>query len=112
MFGFMPLLIALNFDEVDRLYSLPFMVGLTLAMIGTAVLYLRSTHQSHRALILLTSISLITTIAIAGTTLYWLENGWVDILVSVVLGIVVVAIMFSPALLGVARRYSSSPRAL
>lgn len=111
MFGFMPLLIALNFDEVDRLYSLPFMVGLTLAMIGTAVLYLCSTQQSHRALILLTSISLITTVAMAGTTLYWLENGWVDILGSVVLGVVVVAIMFSPALLGVARRYSS-PRAL
>ncbi len=34
MFGFMPLLIGVGFDEVDRLYSLRFMVALTLLMSG------------------------------------------------------------------------------
>jgi hypothetical protein len=104
MFGFMPLLIALNFDEADRLYSLPFMVGLTLVMIGTAVAYLHSTRQSQRALVLLTNISLITAVATVGVIDYWMKNGWVDVQGSIVVGIIVVAVMLSPALLGLVHR--------
>ena len=37
MFGSMPLLVMISFDEVDNLYSLPFMVVLTLIMVGTAL---------------------------------------------------------------------------
>ena len=110
MFGFMPLLIALDFDEVDRLYSLPFMVGLTLVMIGTALAYLRSTRQSQRALVLLVSIILITAVTTTGVITYWLEHGWVDVGGSIAAGVIVVVVMLSPVLVGLAYRSVRSLR--
>jgi len=104
MLGFMPLLIGISFDEVDRLYSLPFMAVLTFLMVGTALTHLRSEHQWQRALTLLVGIILIATIATAAPTVYWLKNGWVNVQRMVMTAITVVAVMFSPALIGLLRR--------
>ncbi|MDH4138510.1 MAG: hypothetical protein OEW09_17590, partial [Anaerolineae bacterium] len=111
MFGFMPLLIGIGFDEVDRLYSLPFMVALTFLMVGTALAYLRSTRQWQRVLALLIGIILILTIVAIAPTVYWLENGWVNVQGVVVGGTIVGLVMFSPALIGLLRRSIQSLRA-
>jgi hypothetical protein len=110
MFGFMPLLIGIGFDEVDRLYSLRFMVVLTLLMSGTVLAYLRSTRQWQRVLALLVGNILTVTIVTMAPT-YWLENGWVNVQRTVMAGIVVLAVMFSPVLVGLLRRSVRSLRA-
>ena len=111
MFGFMPLLIGIGFDEVDRLYSLPFMVASTFLMVGTALAYLRSTRQWQRVLALLIGIILILTIVAIAPTVYWLENGWVNVQGVVVGGTIVGLVMFSPALIGLLRRSIQSLQA-
>ena len=111
MFGFMPLLIGIGFDEVDRLYSLPFMVALTFLMVGTALAYLRSTRQWQRVLALLVGIILIVTIVAVAPTVYWLENGWVNVQGTVMIATVVVSVMFAPALLGLLHRPDKSVQA-
>lgn len=111
MFGFMPLLVAFGFDEVDRLYSLPFMVVLALVMLGTVLAYLRSSHARRRGLILLAGIVLTVAVTTVAPTLYWLENGWVDVKGSVITGLIVVAVMFSPALVGLLRHSINSLQA-
>ncbi len=104
MFGFMPLLIDFGFDEMDRLYSLPFMVILTLVMVGAVVAYLRSVQSWHRVLSLLTGVVLIVAVVAVVPTLYWLENGWVNVSQMVMGGIIVVAAMFSPVLVSLLHR--------
>jgi len=111
MFGFMPLLIGIGFDEVDRLYSLPFMVALTFLMVGTALAYLRSTRQWQRVSALLIGIILVAAIVAVAPTVYWLENGWVNVQGTVIGGTIVVLVMFSPALIGLLRRSVQSIRA-
>jgi hypothetical protein len=111
MFGFMPLLIGIGFDEVDRLYSLPFMVALMFLMVGTALTYLRSARQWQRALALLVGIILIVTVVAVAPTVYWLENGWVNVQGTMMMATIVVAVMFSPALIGLLRRSIQSIRA-
>jgi hypothetical protein len=111
MFGFMPLLIGIGFDEVDRLYSLPFMVTLTFLMFGTALTYLRSARQWQRVLALLIGIILIMTIVTVAPTVYWLENGWVNVQGTMMMATIIVAVMFSPALIGLLRRSIQSIRA-
>jgi hypothetical protein len=105
MFGFMPLLIAIGFDEVDRLYSLPFMVALTLVMVGIALAYLRSTSPWHRVLALLVGIILTVAVATVAPTAYWLEHGWVNVKWTFMIGALVVAVIFSPLLLGLLCRF-------
>lgn len=109
LFGSMPLLVALSFDEVDRLVSLPFMVILTLVMMGTALVVLRSTHQRPRALALLVGITVAVTVMAAVPTVYWLENGWVNVGGGALATVIVVAVMLSPALIGVLRRAEAGP---
>lgn len=111
MFGFIPLLIWIGFDEVNRLYSLPFMVALTFLMVGTALTYLRSARQWQRVLALLVGIILIVTIVAAAPTVYWLENGWVNVQGTVMMATIVVAVMFSPVLISLLRRSIQSIRA-
>lgn len=107
MFGFMPLLIGIRFDEMDRLYSLRFMVVLTLLMSGTALAYLRSMRGWQRALALLVGIILTATIVTVAPAVYWSEHGWVNVQRTLTAGVIVVAVLFSPALIGVLHRQGS-----
>ena len=100
MFGFMPLLVAISFDEMDRLFSLYFMVILTLVMVGAAWSYLRADTHRGRVIVLLAGILLTTVIAILAPTVYWQRNGWVNPTGMALMGGIVVLVMFSPALIG------------
>jgi hypothetical protein len=98
MFGFMPLLVAFGFDEVDRLYSLYFMVALTLVMAGTALAYLRSARLEQRALALFAGITLVVAVVTVAPAIYWLEHGWANLTGGVIGGAIVVVIMSFPLL--------------
>lgn len=105
LFGFMPLLAAIAFDEMDRLYSLYFMVVLALVMLGAAWSYLRAGSQRHRVIALLTGILLTTAVSVFGPAFYWLENGWINLKGSAIVGGIVTLFMFSPALIGLAHYF-------
>jgi hypothetical protein len=110
MFGFTPLLIGIGFDEVDRLYSLRFMVALTLLTSGTALAYLRSTRWWQRVLVLLVGIILTVTIVTVAPAVYWSEHGWVNVQGTLMVGAIVVAVMLSPGLIGLLRRSAQLPQ--
>lgn len=109
LFGFMPLLIAVVFDEMDRLYSLYFMVILTLLMVGTAFLYMRRPDHRERISILLIGIFLTITLAMAAPAVYWLDHGGTNIVPAVVAGIVVFLVMVSPALISLMHKSKRQP---
>jgi len=104
LFGFMPLLIAIVFDEMDRLYSLYFMVILSLLMVGTAFAYMQSPNPRERIRTLLIGISLTITLAMTAPTVYWLDHGGTNVVPAVIAGIVVFLVMFSPALISLLRK--------
>ncbi len=103
MFGFMPLLIAIGFDEVDRLFSLPFMVLLTAVMVGTVVLYLRARYTWQRVASLFAGVLIVVLVTAVAPTLYWLQNGWVSVPGTILATTIALAIFFSPILLGLLR---------
>ncbi len=107
MFGVLPLLVAIGFDEVDRLYSLYFMVILALLMTSMALLYLRSRHQWSRILALLIGIIPTIAITVLAPTLYWRQNGWVNPQAVAMQGVTVLLVMFSPVVIGLLRRVIS-----
>jgi hypothetical protein len=100
MFGFMPLLVAIGFDEMDRLFSLYFMVILTIVMSGAAWFYMQAGTHRGRVIALLAGILLTTGITVIAPTLFWLKNGWVDPTGMMIMGGIVVLVVFSPALIG------------
>jgi hypothetical protein len=59
----LPLYVAIAFDEMDRLYSLIFMVVLSLMMITMALLYMGGWNKLHRAIILVLGIAAVICIA-------------------------------------------------
>ena len=93
-----------SFDEIDRLYSLPFMVILTLVMVGTVAAYLRSGRPLARVLALLIGITLIVAVTQIAVTLYWQAHGYVSVKGIIIPVALEMALMFSPALLGLLRR--------
>jgi hypothetical protein len=99
LFGSMPLLIGISFDEVDRLYSLYFMVILSFLMVGTVFLYMQRPTHRGRIGVLLIGILLTITLTMAVPTIYWHHHGGTPLLPAVVAGIVVFLVMFSPALI-------------
>jgi predicted membrane channel-forming protein YqfA (hemolysin III family) len=101
MFGFMPLLIAIIFDEMDRLYSLYFMVVLTLLMVGTVIVYMQSSNQQKRVSALVIGIFLIMTIAVSGPAWFWFNQMKATFWPVVIAGIIFYLVMFSPALIGI-----------
>jgi hypothetical protein len=100
MFGFMPLLVAIGFDEMDRLYSLCFMVLIGLLMSGAAFFYMRANAQRQKITALLIGILGTTAITVIAPSLYWQKNGWVNPIGMTIMGGIVVLFMFLPALLG------------
>jgi hypothetical protein len=111
MFGCMPLLVGMSFDEVDQPYSLVLMLVLTSLMTGTALVYLQTARRWVRPLALLVGISVTAIVAAAAPRLYWSEYGWAGgILWAVQASTIVVVAMFSPALIGLLHRSSTTSR--
>ena len=104
LYGSMPLLISVSFDEVDRLYSLYFMVILTVLMVGTVFFYMQQQNHRERIAVLGTGIFLIITLAMAAPTTYWRNHGGTNILPAVIAGSVLYLFMFSPALISLIPR--------
>jgi hypothetical protein len=104
LLGFTPLLVAVGFDEIDRLYSLWFMILLTLLMSGTARLYLRSGRPSQRTAALVCRLVICILTVAVGSTLYWLPSGGVYVPGMAAWTVVVVGVMLAPALIGLRRR--------
>jgi len=109
MFGFMPLLVFISFDEVDRLYTLYFMVVLSLLMTGVALLYMRADNPRNRVIALLTGIVLTIAISVIAPSIYWQRSGWTFPLQGAILGGIVLLFMFSPAVIGLLNRAFTRP---
>ncbi len=103
LFGSMPLLIAISFDEIDRLYSLYFMVVLTVLMSLTALFYLLSRTITQRVLSLALGILIILSLTVIGVAAYWSEDTFSGVYVPAYIFIYV--LFFSlRALIGLIRR--------
>ncbi len=103
LFGFMPLLVMIEFDEIDRLYSLYYMALVAVLMVITAVIYLRLKSGWARSLALIAGTAIIIAITEAGSIAFWQENGWVNVQGSIIQGAVVALILSIPALVGFGR---------
>jgi hypothetical protein len=107
-FGFLPFLAGIAFDEMDRGYSLPWMVLITWVALGTAVLYLRSPRRSGRMLALTAGATLLVAIGVGVPALYWQQHSGVDVVGSVKAGAVLLALLFVPAGLSLLHRARSA----
>jgi hypothetical protein len=121
LYGVMPLVLFIGFDEVDNSYQFPYMVGLALVIIVGALVYMRSPGTKGRvlSLFLCTTISLL--ILAFGLAYYW--NGrvepwmvgepdrWVDVIQwNFIMDGILLAILFSPGLIGLLRKIISTKR--
>ena len=98
MFGLAPMLLAFAFDEMHL--SPYFMAFLTLVMLATVILYLRVTLGWQRAIILFVGAGIIIGMATVVPIVYWQENGWVNVKMQVLFGMMILLVFFSPLLLG------------
>lgn len=69
--GALPLLVMILFDEIDRMYSLYFMVLFAVLLVGMAILYLRSQYTWQRVLTLTIGVIVIIFTAVIGADSYW-----------------------------------------
>jgi hypothetical protein len=99
LFGMLPLFVSIAFDEMDRLYSLYFMVFLALVMLVFCVVYLRSRSQQMRVLALVLGVGLVMLTTSVGTKLYWSDGRWLDLLTMIPGTIVFMLVFFSPGIL-------------
>jgi hypothetical protein len=84
---------------MDRLYSLYFMVILATVMPVTALVYLRSRSTRQRAITLFVGIFISVSVFTAAPIFYWLENGWVSVPGSIMMGLFFLLVTFLPALI-------------
>ena len=108
MFGWMPLLVWVGFDEIDNLFTMYFTVGLNMVTILSSYAYMRSTKMWQRVVALSAGIVIPVVVASLGSTLYWLEHGWVSIPGVIKMGIYIVLVMFAPVFIGILR-YADNP---
>jgi hypothetical protein len=108
LFGLMPFVAWVLFDEIDRAYSLPFMALICLITCGAAWFYLRAARQGTRAWSLLAGALLTLLAAGLGPWYYGRLVGarWVYIPGMLVFAVVVLAILFSPALIALIKSLS------
>ena len=92
-------IIAIFFDEIDRLYSMIFKLLLAVLMVSTAMLYIRLGGQKTRSRVLIAGVLLCLLVAEAGLIAYWQPLGGVDIPAAIAWGLVILGILFSPALI-------------
>jgi hypothetical protein len=109
LFGQMPLINFIVFDEVPDRYTTPFQVALVIITMLAAAAYLRSTSTIGRVLSLFAGFGLCVAIDAIAPTLYWLDHGGADIASMVTFAIFFMVIVFLPAIIGLAR-HLSSPR--
>lgn len=99
MYGCMPLVISIFFDEIDRLYTTIFMLLLIALMVAIALLYMRAVTQTGRIRILTAGVLATLAVTLTASTAYWLPRGGVSVPGVLIWGLVILGIMFYPALL-------------
>ncbi|MEE4195675.1 MAG: hypothetical protein V2J07_10805 [Anaerolineae bacterium] len=95
LYGCLPVYAFINFDEMDHLYTLYFMVGLTVVMLSTVTLYMRSSKQKQRIITMLIGTLFILAISKIGHAMYWQHWYWNNT------WLMVFSIMFLPAFIGI-----------
>ena len=118
LYGLLPLLLWLFFDEVRPSFRLPYMVAMYVVLAVGALAYLLSREAWRRALALALGTAIALGVETYGGSLYWLQHhepwmesypqiGWDqprDWLIALVAIGTYVAVILSPGLLGLARR--------
>lgn len=115
LFGCLPWMVLVAFDEMDRLFSLYFMVGLTIFLVGSAYAYMRSRSTARRAISLLIGVVVTWTGTTVANAVYWsgrvepwMWQGpeyWYEIVPRMLIGLVfLLIIIFLPALLSLIPR--------
>lgn len=109
LYSLLPLIVFVVYDEMDRLYSLYCMVALALLMIGTVLLYMRSRTMQQRAITLALGPLLAVSFSFITIEVYWSGQGYgdFDIIRMGITILVICTFIFSPAVIGLARRFSS-----
>ena len=108
MVSAVPLLVMFAFDEIDRMYSLYFMVPFGVLLVGMVVFYLQAQNAWQRVLAL--SLGVITIIfpAAIGMISYWLPRNGIflsGVRTTWIRAITITIIMLLPAWLELARRF-------
>ena len=98
LFGLMPLAVLAFFDEMDRLYSLYFMIAFALASTVASGLYVRLPRTKVGLSALLTGIVVAILILVLGPSIYWQSHGGMNLAPSIVVGRVLFASMAAPVL--------------
>ena len=108
MVGVLPMLVVVAFDEIDRMYSLYFMIPFGILLVGMAVFYLRGRYPWQRVLALTLGVIAIIFPSVWGSTSYWLRRGGMysfssaqDLLTQAA---IVTTVMLLPAWLELLRR--------
>jgi len=104
MFGFMPLIVAVIFDEMGRLYSLYFMIILTLLMVGTVIAYMQSSTRKVQVSVLAIGVFLTVAIAVFGPSWYWFNKMGTAFSPTLIAGLIVYVVMSLPLLIGKFRK--------
>lgn len=104
MFGFLPLMTVVIYDEMDRLYSLIFMMILTAIMVGTVIAYMSGSDQKARVKVMVIGSFLTIAIAVAGPSWYWYDRMEANFWPTLIAGILLYIIMLLPALIGIFHR--------
>jgi hypothetical protein len=99
MFAWMPMVISVGFDEVDRSYSLVFKLLLTILMVATSLLYLRAGRPDMRSRIMVAGVLVTLAVTDIGSIAYWLPVGGVDIPRVIAWDLVILGVVFYPALI-------------
>ena len=99
MFGWMPMVIVIGFDEINRQYSLVFKLLLTILMVATSLLYLRAGRHEARSKIMVASVLLCLAVTEISTIAYWQPVGGVFIPGAIAWGLVILGMMLSPAVI-------------
>jgi hypothetical protein len=109
MFGLMPMVVLIGFDEVNRLFSLYFMVLLTLVMTVTALLYIRVKQHGQRLIALLSGSIVIIVTSIVAPGIYWYAQGYEFSWQGFEAGLVLVLYLVLPATIGLAHHLAIGP---
>ncbi len=99
MFGCMPLLIFMTFDEINRLYTLVFMLIFTVVMIAAAFLYQRLARAESRTRALVAGILACILLIEIGVIAYWLPRDGVYVPQMLGWGGAILVIMLYPVFL-------------
>ncbi len=108
MAGILPMLVLVAFDEIDRIYTLYFMIPFGVLLVGMAVFYLQGRNAWHRVLALTAGVIAIIFPAVIGTISYWLPRNGIypsGVRTMWTRAITITIIMLIPAWLELARRF-------